>query len=249
MSKITAIVLTYNEEAMINDCLKSLDFCDEILVIDSGSTDKTLSIVKEHDAQVVEETSLDFSQKRNVGMEKAKYAYLLYVDADERVSPELKESILSAVSSSQFAAYTVTRQNYYLGNHPWPVTETFLRFFKKDHLLGWEGKLHETAKVRGEVGELTGNLLHYTHRDLGAMLAKTIEWSEVEAMLRFKANHPPMTWWRFPRVMLATFFRYYIKEQGWKVGTAGLIESLYQSFSMFVTYAKLWELQQQKEKL
>ena len=79
------------------------------------------------------------------------------------------------------------------------------------------------------------------------MLAKTIKWSDTEAQLRYKNNHPRMTWWRFPRVILQAFYQSYIVQQGYKVGTVGVVESLYQSFSMFVTYAKLWELQQKKE--
>ena len=75
------------------------------------------------------------------------------------------------------------------------------------------------------------------------MLNKTIEWSSAEAMLRYNAGHPQMTWWRFPRVMLTAFFDSYIKQQGFRAGAIGLIESIYQSFSIFITYAKLWELQ------
>ncbi len=78
------------------------------------------------------------------------------------------------------------------------------------------------------------------------MLNKTIEWSNEEAMARLESNHPKMTWWRFPRVMITAFLGYYVKQGGWKVGTAGLIESIYQSFSAFVTYARLWELQREK---
>ena len=75
------------------------------------------------------------------------------------------------------------------------------------------------------------------------MISKTIEWSQIEAELRFNANHPKITWWRFPRVMLSAFFDSYIKQGGWRVGTAGIIESIYQAFSIFITYAKLWEKQ------
>ena len=75
------------------------------------------------------------------------------------------------------------------------------------------------------------------------MVNKTLAWSKIDAELRFKSGHPRMTWWRFPRVMLTAFFDSYIKQGGWKVGTIGLIESLYQSYSIFITYARLWEMQ------
>ena len=122
------------------------------------------------------------------------------------------------------------------------------RVFRKENLRGWKGKLHETPIIDGAIGDLDGFLLHYTHRDLTSMVNKTIEWSKIEAETRFKANHPKITWWRFPRVMLTAFFDSYIRQGGWKVGTIGLIESMYQSYSIFVTYARLWEMQTKSQK-
>ena len=105
----------------------------------------------------------------------------------------------------------------------------------------------ENTRLRMEIGMLEGYLLHYTHRDLKSMVEKTMEWSKVEAELRYKSGHPKITWWRFPRVMLTAFFDSYIRQGGWKAGAVGLIESMYQSFSIFVTYARLWEMQQEKK--
>ena len=133
-----------------------------------------------------------------------------------------------------------------MGNHEWPYIEKLERLFRKDSLKGWKGKLHESPIIDGAIGDLDGFLLHYSHRNLSEMLKKTIEWSKIEAELRFKANHPKVTWWRIPRVMITAFFDSYIKQEGWKVGAIGLIESLYQSFSMFITYATLWEMQEKK---
>ena len=91
--------------------------------------------------------------------------------------------------------------------------------------------------------EIKSPILHLTHRNLYQMLEKTNEWSEYEAKLRFDSKHPKMSWWRFLRIMLTGFFKSYLLEKGYKNGTAGIIESIYQSFSMFITYAKLWEKQ------
>jgi len=131
-----------------------------------------------------------------------------------------------------------------LGNHEWTAIEKLERLFKKDALKSWKGQLHESPEIQGEAGELDGFLLHYTHRDLASMLTKTNEWSAIEAKLRYDTFHPQMEWWRFFRVMWTGFSNSYIQQGGWKVGTAGLIESVYQGFSMFVTYAKLWEMQE-----
>ena len=95
---------------------------------------------------------------------------------------------------------------------------------------------------------MSGFLLHFTHRDLSSMVEKTIEWSEIEAELRFQAGHPEISWWRFPKVMFGEFYNYFIKQRGFKAGTVGIIESIYQVFSIFVTYARLWEKQKDENR-
>ncbi|MDP3988171.1 MAG: glycosyltransferase family 2 protein [Candidatus Levybacteria bacterium] len=249
MNKISVIIITKNEEEMIVDCMESVkELADEIVVVDSGSEDRTCEIVEKMGAKVYSHKEHDFSDLRNLGLEKAKGDWIFYIDADERATQELASSIihqvcLPASRLSNVGAFKVKRKNFYLGNHEWPTVEKMERVFKKSALKGWHGKLHETPDYIGKTGELEGFLLHYTHQSLTAMLSKTIEWSKIEAELRLKANHPKITWWRFPRVMILAFFNSYIKQKGWKVGMVGLIESIYQSFSMFITYARLWEMQ------
>jgi len=246
MSKISGVVIVRNAEEMIADCLDSLAFCDEIVVVDSFSEDRTKDIAEKMGAKVYELKFKDFSQARNFGLKKAINEWIVYIDSDERITKELAVKIKAKILSDSFSAFRLKRKNFYFGNHEWPYIEYLERVFKKDKLQGWYGEVHESPKITGNVGTLDGFLLHYTHRDLTSMVNKTIEWSEIEAELRFKAGHPQMTWWRFPRVMLTAFFDSYVRQGGWKVGTAGLIESMYQSFSIFVTYARLWELQQGK---
>src|ERR1035437_5802022 len=247
---ISAIVIVKNGQDLIGDCLDSLAFCDEIIVVDGGSQDKTAEIAEKKKAKVFKHEMQDFSESRNFGLEKTEGNWVLYVDVDERVTPELttniKRKIVTDVNSG-ISAYRVLRKNYYLGENPWPYIEKLERLFKKDKLKGWQGKLHESPIVEGKVGELEGFLLHYTHRDLASMVNKTLEWSKIEAELRFNSNHPKMIWWRFPRVMTTAFLNSYIKQGGYKVGTMGLIESVYQSFSMFITYARLWEMQRKRD--
>ena len=244
MKKLSAVVIAKNAEDLIGDCLDSLSFCDETIVIDGGSEDKTLEISAKKGAKIFKHELKDFSLIRNFGLEKAEGEWILYVDVDERVTPQLKENIEKATEEiSEFSAYKLLRKNFYLGENAWPYIEKLERLFKRENLKGWHGELHESPVIEGKVGELKGYLFHYTHRDLTSMVNKTAEWSRVEADLRFKSNHPKMTWWRFPRVMLSAFLNSYIRQGGYKVGTAGLIESIYQSFSMFITYARLWEMQ------
>ena len=244
MKTITGVIIAKNEEEVIENALKSLSFCDEIVVIDNESTDKTGEIARKYKAVVFKKKSSNFSVLRDFGRENSKGDYILYVDADEVVTDALRKSILFEIkSNSSIAAYKIKRKNFYLGQNEWPRVEEILRFFKKENLVGWKGEIHESPVVDGDIGKLDGFLLHYTHRNLNQMLTKTIEWSDVESKIRIEAKHPKMTWWRFPRVMITAFLNSYIKQKGYKLGTAGLIESVYQSFSTFITYAKLWELQ------
>ncbi|MBI2190301.1 MAG: glycosyltransferase family 2 protein [Candidatus Levybacteria bacterium] len=261
MSGISAVVIAKNAENLIADCLESISFCDEIILVDAGSKDRTVEIAERVGAEVFEYESVDFSELRNFGLQKAKGEWVLYVDTDERATSELARNIKYQISllrqgfggqanlKCSIVAYKIKRKNFYLGNHEWPYVEKIERLFKKSHLKGWKGKLHESPIIDGKVGELEGYLLHYTHRDLTLMLEKTIEWSKIEAELRLKAGHPKMAWWRFPRVMIFVFFESYIRQGGWKLGVVGLIESLYQSFSIFITYARLWEMQHEKERI
>lgn len=252
MTKISAIVIAKNAEDLIADCLDSISFCDEVIVVDAGSNDRTKEVAERMGAGVFEYKSQDFSALRNFGLQKAKGEWVLYVDTDEKVTQELVSSIkyqVLSITKNRFYAYQLRRKNFYLGNHEWPYVEKIERLFKREKLKGWKGELHESPVIDGKVGEVDGYLLHYTHRTLTLMLEKTIEWSKIEAELRFKTGHPKMTWWRFPRVMITAFLDSYIRQEGWKVGTVGLVESLYQAFSIFVTYARLWEMQHEKERI
>ena len=249
--KLSAVLIVKNEEKNIKKCLETLGFCDEIIVVDDGSEDSTIKIAKEFTEKVFknENRSKGYVEAvRKFGISKATGEWILIIDADERVTPALAVEIKKKITNNHFSAFTLTRKNYYLGNHPWPVTEKIQRVFKTEEIRDWDWKLHESPPVKGEVGNLEGVLIHYTHSDLASMLNKTIQWSDVEAKARFESGHPKMSWWRFPRVMLTAFFNYYVLQSGWRIGTAGLIESFYQSFSAFVTYAKLWELQMKNSK-
>jgi glycosyltransferase involved in cell wall biosynthesis len=243
MKTITGVIIAKNEEDVIKDALESLSFCNQIVVVANDSEDKTKEISEKY-AKVYEIKSNDFSELRNFGLSKVETDYIFYLDADERVTSELKKDIEDMLSrNDEFSAYLVNRKNFYLGENEWPYIEKMPRVFKTDKLKYWKGELHETPIYEGETGELKGYITHFTHRDLDSMLKKTIKWSTTESLLRYNTNHPKMSWWRFPRVMVTAFFGSYIKQQGFKAGTVGLIEGIFQAYSAFITYAKLWELQ------
>ncbi len=243
--KLSVVIITKNEAKIIEKCLNSVKLLHpfETLVIDDSSTDKTREIAMKEGARVVKHPKNNFAEIRNYANKIAQGDWLLHIDADELVTKELAQSVTQELSNPQVTGYQIKRVNFYLGKR-WPKKENILRLFKKNACKGWFGDVHETVQVEGPVGQLNGELLHYTHRNLTEMVTNTIVWSEIEANLRFEAKHPPVVWWRIPRVMLTTFWDYYVSQGGWSVGTVGLIESIYQAFSMFITYARLWELQQ-----
>lgn len=241
---LTVLIITKNEEEMIADCIESArNFADELLVVDSASTDKTAEIAQKLGAIVISKDFSDFSERRNFAATKAKNKWILYLDADERLTPEFKKEVQKFIQSDESnVAYFVKRKTYYF-NKDWEFTDKVQRLFLKSKLKSWHGVVHETPEVQGQIGIIESPILHFTHRNLSQMLQKTNEWSEYEAELRFKSNHPVMTPLRFIRVMLTAFLDSYIKGKGYKNGAEGFIESIYQSFSIFITYAKLWERQ------
>ena len=250
MKPISTIILTYNCQDVLEDCLKSLsDFGEEIIIIDSFSTDKTLDIAKKFKAKIFQNKEASFSERRNIGKSKSSCEWVFYLDSDERITPDFKKEVHSIISSydkeSKIAGFFVKRKTFYL-QKDWGFQDKVQRLFYKDKLKEWFGVVHETPKASGEFGEINSPILHFTHRNLEQMVEKTNTWSDVEAKLRLESHHPKMSWWRFPRVMSTGFFRSYIQEGGYKNGTEGLIESIFQAFSMFITYAKLWEMQRKK---
>ena len=130
--KISGVVIAKNAEAIIEDCLSSLKFCDEIIVVDNGSTDRTIEIARRNEAKIVSEKSDDFSGIRNTGLDKASADWVLYVDSDERVTDDLAKEILAKLKSpGEYAAFRLKRKNYYLGGFEWPYVERLERLFKK----------------------------------------------------------------------------------------------------------------------
>lgn len=249
MLKISAIILAKNSEETIADTIDSVSFCDEVIVVDDSSIDRTVDICKHMGAKIFNFNDISFSKKRNFGFQKSKGKWVFYIDSDEVVDKDLKLSIKHKILDTKqniYSVFRVKRKNFYFGKHEWPSQEKFERLFDRVRFKGFEGLLHETPVASGNIGELDGFINHYTHRDLSSMVEKTNKWSKLEAQLRHGAKHPKMYWWRFPRVMLGEFFKYYFIQKGYKAGTAGFIESLYQSFSIFITYVKLWEMQEKK---
>jgi len=252
--KLSVIILTRNEEEVIKDCLESVKWAEEIVVVDNDSIDKTLSIAKKYGVKIIRSpVGNSFADHRNLGAKTAKGEWLLYVDADERVTPLLRKEIESVIgnqlsTAKKFAAYALPRRNIRLTKELhwggwWP--DYVLRLMRKDKLEGWQGDLHEQPEIDGEVGYLKEALIHFSHRgSFENKLQNTINWSKIEAQKLYESGHPPMNVPRFVSAMGREFYKRMIKFQAWRDGTEGVMEAIYQVFSVFITYARLWEKQQ-----
>ena len=251
--KISAVIITKNEEKMITGCLRTLSWADEIVIVDTGSTDKTNAIAKKYKARIVNyDGPASYAQWRNKGLKEAKGEWILYVDADERVTPSLRQEIINLVSQqhSVYVASAIPRRNFIFGKEfkhggQWPDYQK--RFFKKSNLMKWIGKVHEEPDFKGKLGYIKNPMLHIKHETLTEMVEKTNDWSEVEGKLMFEAHHPPMTIVRFGSVALREFWLRMIKQMAFLDGGEGIIYAMYQVFSRFISYAKLWELQIKSE--
>jgi glycosyltransferase involved in cell wall biosynthesis len=248
MSKtsLAAIVLTRNNEETLEECLSSINWINEIVIVDTESSDNTIEIAKKYKAKIISTNEFDFSNKRNIGAKNCNSEWIFYIDSDEKVTSDLKKDILSSIESPEFSGYAIPRRNILLGHKMkhggwWP--DYVLRLIRKESLIRWEGELHEQPKIKGAIGKLVNPLIHNSHRSLSEMVEKTNRWSEVEAKLLFKSNHPKMTWWRFFSVAFREFWYRGILKLGFLDGATGVIEVIYQMYSRMITYAKLWELQ------
>ncbi|MBI2309842.1 glycosyltransferase family 2 protein [Candidatus Collierbacteria bacterium] len=250
--KLSAIVITNNSAAKIKGCLKSLKFADEIIVVDSGSTDKTKELVEKTGARVFEVENVGYSHSRNVGAQKAKGEWLLYIDADERVTPELEKAISVIASpvaglAMTFQSYKIYRKNIILGKwlkHGgwWP--DPVHRLIKKSALKEWTGKLHEYPIIDGNVGLITEPLVHFSKGSISEMVKNSRDFVPIEAQLKSDAGHPPVKIYHFVLAMWREFWTRGILKAGWLDGIVGIIEIFYQMFHQFMVYSILWQMQQ-----
>ena len=252
---LSIIILAGNEESMIFDCVKSCLWADQLILVAANSTDLTKKIAQDIDSKIkivetFDEYNKNFSKWRNLGYKAATSDWILYIDADERITPELKEEIENTINQDKTDSYyVIPRANHFLGKrvrYGGSYPDYVKRLYNSKFFKGYQGVLHEEPIIEGKLGYLKNDLLHFTHRDLSSMMKKTIVWTDMEAQALFESNHPPVVWWRFPRMMITKFWERLIKQKMWKDGMVGWISVLFETFDTFIIYARLWELQQNK---
>ncbi len=245
---ISVIIITRNEEAMIANAIGSVPFAAEIIVVDSGSADNTVEIAKREGAKVVETHGGSFADSRNKGLNVASGDWILYVDADERVTPKLATEIEETIRFTSNTSFALKRNNIHFGKWMrfggWEQ-DNIVRLFLRTALSKWEGEVHEHALVSGAQGQLKEALIHLTHRNLADGLKKSVVWTDIEARLLFEAHVPKVTPLTLLRKVFMEFLRRLILKKGYKDGMEGWIESMQQAANRFFVYERLWELQQQ----
>lgn len=246
---LSIIVLTKNEEKTIESCLKSVSWADEVMVVDSGSDDKTLEIAKKLGAKVYQRDFDNYLNQKNWAIEKASGDWVFYLDADERVLEPLKKEISELIAQDNFSAFAISRRNIIFGEEKsygpfWP--DWVIRLVRREKFKSWVGEVHEHMEFEGKLGYSKNSLLHLTHRNVDQIIAKNMHWSQIDAKLRFDANHPRMSSWRFLRILFTELFYQGIIRKGFFAGTVGTMDAILQTFSMLTTYIRLWEMQQQR---
>ena len=246
--KLSVIIIAKNEEKEIEECFQSSLWADEVVLLDGGSTDRTLKIASRFPVRIVGQKvkRMDFAAWHNQAIKEAKNEWIFYLDADERLTPKLKQEIGGVLEKPKFSAYAVPRRNFLLGKELrfggwYPDYQT--RLFEKKKLKKWQGELHERPIFEGKLGYLKNPIIHLQPETIEPMLEKSIKWSAIEAQKLFEAQHPPVVWWRILRMSLTTLFDRLVKKQGFQDGTEGWIESIYQAFHTSLVYIRLWEKQ------
>ncbi|MBI3252147.1 MAG: glycosyltransferase family 2 protein [Candidatus Omnitrophica bacterium] len=243
---LSAVLITRNEEDKIGSCLKNLSFCDEIIVVDSGSTDGTVAGAERHGARVVVKPFVDFASQKNFAVAQARGEWILSVDADEIVTPALREEIRGCLERPSAAAYSLVRRNFIFGKrlrfggsgHDEPV-----RLFRKGRAR-FEGLVHETLRVDGAVGRLTAPLLHYSTADVRSFFRKLSLYAELEArsLVRGKAGMPLSSRGLWKPV--GRFSQRYFIWGGFLDGAPGFIFAVLSGYYEFVREAIFWEMQE-----
>jgi glycosyltransferase involved in cell wall biosynthesis len=240
---LSAIIITYNEEARIRRCLTSLVWVDEIIIVDSGSTDSTISICREYTDLVFIRPFDNFARQKNYGVEKANYDWILSIDADEVVSSELRAEIERLLHAPEHDAYYVARNEYIFGKVVgyWPWHPTYLiRLFRKEKGY-WVGDVHEGVKVDGTVGKLRNRLDHLSHETIADFITKLNTYTSIEAKTRVEAGCKPRVW----KILVApsvSFFVSYFFYGAWTNGAHGFLLAALVAIYTFVKHAKIWDL-------
>jgi glycosyltransferase involved in cell wall biosynthesis len=244
MNKITAIIPTLNEEIHIEDAIKSVSFADEIIVIDSFSTDNTVHLAEKHNVKIIKRKFDDFSSQKNFAISKAKHSWIYILDADERVTSDVKKEIIEAVKDPKgFVGFYVRRSFYFAGKHikyGGCQRDKVVRLFLKE-FCEYQGVVHETIQTEKKIGFFKNRIEHFSYRDFDHYMSKMNHYGALRAQEYFKVNKKVNLY----HVLIkppARFFIHFIIRKGFLDGFQGYMFAKTQAYGVYVRYIKLWLL-------
>jgi glycosyltransferase involved in cell wall biosynthesis len=244
MTKISAIIPTLNEEIHIADAIKSVSFADEIIVIDSFSEDKTIEIAEKLNVKIIKREFDDFSSQKNFAINQASHDWIYILDADERVTKEVKEEIVSAVKNPKgFVGFYVRRTFYFSGkkvNYSGFQRDKVIRLFLKEHCK-YSGLVHEKIISNGKIGFFRNKIDHFSYRNYDHYISKLNHY----AAIRAEELHDNGKKVNIYHVMIkpgARFFIHYFIRLGFLDGFTGFLVAKTQAYGVLTRYIKLWLL-------
>ncbi|WP_392566488.1 glycosyltransferase family 2 protein [Utexia brackfieldae] len=249
-NRISAVIITLNEEKNIGRCLASLQgIADEIIVVDSGSTDRTAEICQQYAVTFIKQDWLGYGKQKNFAADQAQYDFILSLDADEALSEELRATILAEKNATLADAYQLNRLTNYCGkwiHHCGWYPDKKIRLWRKGSAHWTTPRIHETIKLSPnvKVKPLKGDLLHYTYYTIAEHITIANKYTSLVAEEYAERGKKP-TWIRIYLSPLFSFFRDYFLRLGILDGYYGFVICLVAAFSTFLKYTKLKQLLQQ----
>ncbi|NIF07912.1 glycosyltransferase family 2 protein [Chryseobacterium sp. Tr-659] len=241
---ISGLIITYNEEKNIRDILECFDFCNEIIIVDSFSTDKTVEIAQKFShVKVIQNTFEDFTKQRNIALDAATNDWVLFLDGDERMTPELKQEIIDELNNPQKKDAYYFYRKFFFGQKPIHFSGTQsdknFRLFRKSRARYIAGKkVHETLEVNGKIGILKNKLLHYSVSDYESYRKKMIHYGVLKGKELAAKGKKYSVLVQYLKTAFK-FFKAYIMRLGVLDGKEGYQLSYLQSLSVFETYESL----------
>lgn len=251
MDKISVIIITYNEEQNIKECLESVQWADEIIIVDAFSSDKTLEICKDYTNKIYQREWKGYADQKNFALSFATSPWVFWIDADERVTPELKREIKERIKDNRFAGFYVKRKNYFKGvwlRYGGWYPDYTLRIFKKEAGHFEEKRVHEKVILKGRVDYLKNHLLHYTYNSLNEYIYRQNIYTQLAAEDLYKQGkkyrvHRGFLLFKF----LTKFLETYFYKGGILDGYYGFLISISASYFASLKYAKFKEIKEGKD--